>query len=281
MLLQSEIALSFCGALLYLGGYTGSMLRATLNRGNQLSRALLIGVLLTLSFGPLTETAQACGASAGGGAVAVCSVAEMRESSRHKWHVGAGYSWSTTRLVFHGNSLEEKAILDQERQLVAASLEWRFSPRWNFRAGAGALVAGSLGSGAVLVQMKPGLALMLGASYLALAGTPKSPFLLLDAGWSSLFAGTEPDVPYSAHDLRLGGTFGMTFFRLLSPYALARVFGGPVFWELGGAPVQGTDRYHYQLGLGISVLIFSRFDFFVEGVPLGEQGISVGLGFSF
>jgi hypothetical protein len=74
---------------------------------------------------------------------------------------------------------------------------------------------------------------------------------------------------------------GWTFARLLSPYVEARAFGGPAYWRVQGEDVQGTDAYHYQLGAGASLLIARRLDVFVEGVGLGERGVSTGLGLAF
>jgi hypothetical protein len=68
---------------------------------------------------------------------------------------------------------------------------------------------------------------------------------------------------------------------VLTPYALARVFGGPVFWHDGLAGQTGTDVHHFQLGAGLLVRLGRRLDIFAEGVPLGEQGISGGAGFAF
>jgi hypothetical protein len=42
--------------------------------------------------------------------------------------------------------------------------------------------------------------------------------------------------------------------------------------------VTGTDRYHYQVGGGLVTALPGGFDMFVEGVPLGERAITLGVG---
>ena len=49
-----------------------------------------------------------------------------------------------------------------------------------------------------------------------------------------------------------------------------------IFWHYRGDAVRGTDAYHFQLGAGVSYRIARRVDVFVEGIPLGERGISGG-----
>lgn len=77
--------------------------------------------------------------------------------------------------------------------------------------------------------------------------------------------------------MRVGLVAGYTVFDRLTPYAVARVFGGPVFWR-GGV---GTDAYHLQLGLGLVVGLPGGFDLAAEVVPLGEQRAVASVGVSF
>jgi hypothetical protein len=124
----------------------------------------------------------------------------------------------------------------------------------------------------------PGPVAAVGVGYRMLEGRP---FLALTGVLSASTARTrrehsDDSARYTAFDLRLGAAFGVTFFDSLSPYALLRVFGGPVLWRYDGASVTGTDVHHYQLGLGLSWLIAERANVFVEGVPLGERALSAG-----
>jgi hypothetical protein len=45
--------------------------------------------------------------------------------------------------------------------------------------------------------------------------------------------------------------------------------------------VNGTDRYHYQVGAGLVISLVQGFDVFVEGVPLGERAVTLGGGKTF
>jgi hypothetical protein len=70
---------------------------------------------------------------------------------------------------------------------------------------------------------------------------------------------------------------GYTFLDALSPYAVVRVFGGPVFWHYQESSVIGTDLYHVQLGAGLAWRIKGKVDLFMKGVPLGERAITGGI----
>ena len=89
-----------------------------------------------------------------------------------------------------------------------------------------------------------------------------------------------------AFDLRAGGDVGWRLPGGFELFAVARAFGGPIFWSRPGlAQDTGTDRWHIQLGAGAAwtppVAWSVRPSFFAEGVPLGERGISAGVGFGF
>ena len=234
------------------------------------------GVLVFLLLG--APDLWACGASAGSSGVAVCNLSEERENVSKNWHVGGGYSFSETKIVFSQGGVDHK--LAQSRHVALASLEWRSTPRWNFQFGAGALVAGRFETAGGPLDFNPGFVGMIGSSALVVKNDGAVPFVLGTAQLSGVTSSTKNDVGYHALDLRVGAAVGWTFFRTLSPYAVARAFGGPVFWELTGAKVIGTDLYKYQLGAGVSYMIANRLDLFVEGIGLGERGISAGLGLS-
>ncbi len=79
-----------------------------------------------------------------------------------------------------------------------------------------------------------------------------------------------------AADARLGVTAGRTF-GVVSPYLLARAFGGPVLWSRDGSDTRGTDTHHFQLGVGASVSIGSRATLIVDLAALGERAASLGI----
>ncbi|UQA59115.1 hypothetical protein [Polyangium aurulentum] len=194
--------------------------------------------------------------------------------------VTLGYAW--TDLVFNG---ETDAAF--ERRSVLATFETRLSPKWTLQAGAGGFLWGSLRVGGERHLFGPGWAVSASGTYRLRDGADGYPFVILSGSLSVAGARTRleapgaPEVPYYAGDIRIGAVAGKTFYDVLSPYALARVFGGPIFWRLGGESLAGTDRYHFQIGAGIVVALPMGLDAFAEIVPLGERAVSCGAGFTF
>jgi hypothetical protein len=218
--------------------------------------------------------ALACGVSGPDGAVG-CSVEEHDEEVRPRWTVGAagGYTW--TKLVFGGSKPRAKA----SRSAALATLSYAPTPRLRFTASAGVAISGQLRMPDGDHEFSPGPLGSLGFSYRFLTGRP---FLLLSGLLSGTTAQTRLEgrgdsTRYTAFDLRAGLAAGYTFLDALSPYAVVRLFGGPVFWHYQGDSVIGTDLYHVQLGAGLAWRIAGKVDLFVEGVPLGERAVSGGI----
>jgi hypothetical protein len=194
--------------------------------------------------------------------------------------VTLGYAW--TDLVFDDGS--DVAL---ERRAALATIETRLSPRWTLQAGAGGILWGSLRVGGERHLFGPGWAVSGSGTYRLRDGADGYPFVILSGSLSVAGAQTRldapgaPNVPYYAGDIRIGAVAGKTFYDVLSAYALARAFGGPIFWRLGGESLNGTDRYHYQLGAGVVVALPMGLDAFAEIVPFGERSVSCGAGFTF
>jgi hypothetical protein len=121
-------------------------------------------------------------------------------------------------------------------------------------------------------------------------GGKARPFVVLTGNLSfstarTTLAGTAgaPDVTagYQAFDLRVGALVGTTLWQVLSPYAVGRVFGGPIYWQYQGSDVTGTDAHHYQLGAGLTLVVARRLNLFAEGIPLGERSAAVGAAVAF
>ena len=126
----------------------------------------------------------------------------------------------------------------------------------------------------------------LSGSYNVLDGTDDWPFLVLTLTVGAASAQTTAPPPRTsgrlfALDLRFGAGFGYTLANTFSPYVAARVFGGPVEWELDGEDITGSDKHHYQLGGGLVVSLPANLDLYAEGVPLGERAVTAGLGFTY
>ena len=175
-----------------------------------------------------------------------------------------------------------------ERRAATVSFEWRATPDLTLQLGGGIGHGGRLVVDGLSHEMLPGWLSAVSASYRVLGGSeaPFVPFVLVSAtlgasGARTRQAGEQGTVPYSAFDLRLGVTAGKTFLDVLSPYFAARAFGGPIFWELRGEGVTGTDQRHYQLAVGIAASLPRGVDVFAEGAPFGERGATVGAGVAF
>lgn len=240
-----------------------------------LTRAALgVGVALATVF--VAPAAAACGVGAGGAAgLSGCSLAEHEEESRPKWRAGASYGLASTTLRFTGNQR-----VSQTRHAALATLEHRPTPKVSVQAGLGG-VFGEVSLAGQTFGFSPGVIGLLGASYRAVDPADNGGLFMLLTSQLSFAATRANDAAYTAVDLRLGVLFGKTFFDVLTPYATARVFGGPILWSVGGAASQGTDVNKYQVGGGASLLLARRLDLFVEGIPLGERGLAAGAGYAF
>ena len=75
--------------------------------------------------------------------------------------------------------------------------------------------------------------------------------------------------------LRIGVMAGRTFGPV-SPYVLARGFGGPVSWTLDGMSVTGTDTSKFQLGAGANLALPGDLSMQLDISALGERSISLG-----
>jgi hypothetical protein len=238
----------------------------------------IVCAVLALAAMACPTEAFACGVSGPDG-VWSCSLEEHEEELRPRWHVGASGLYTVTTLNF-GNGLRG----DQQRAAALASLTYAPTRRFTLQASAGAAFGGVLTVKDGRHDFDPGPSAALGVSWRALEGRP---FLALTSLLSFSAARTHGvgaasgSAGYEALDLRLGALFGTTLFETLSPYAVARVFGGPVFWRYQGSAVTGTDVSHFQLGLGLAWLIARRIDLFAEGIPLGERAVSGGAAVAF
>lgn len=221
--------------------------------------------------------ALACGASGGGAAgISGCSLAEHEEEARLKWRVGLDDSFTSTGLHFTGG-----LRVNQVRDSSLVTLDYRPARRVTLEIGAGAFLGGHISTPTGTYSMAPGFASVIAASWRVVDASGAIPFVLLTSQLSYDSSSTTGGVGYNAFNLRVGVAVGTTLWSLLTPYVVARAFGGPVYWRYLGAPVTGTDDNHWQVGAGLSVLLGGRVDLFAEGVPLGERGVTAGAGFSF
>jgi len=224
--------------------------------------------------------AEACGASVGGAAgLSACSLEAHEEETRPKAHASVIASYTSTVLHFSGDRRAEQA-----RFVGLGALELRPTRTFSVLFGAGPIAGGHLDTGGARYDISPGFAGAAAASWRVLDAAGARPFVLLGGQITGVATTTHPTGPdtagtgYEALDVRIGATAGWIVTTWFAPYAVARTFGGPIAWRVDGEAVSGTDAYHYQLGAGASFLIGRSVDVFVEGVPLGEQGASLGIG---
>ncbi len=262
-----------------------------------LRRAWLVGIACAAIAGGRARKAGACGASASGAAgVSACSLSEHVESTRLKWRVGGGYSYSATTIRFQQSSPNDSSTMRlssdddvrQTRQAAFVTVDYLFTPKWAFEIGVGSILGGRLGSGDREQEFRPGLLTSVGASWRVVDADGAVPFVAMTGQLAFVTTSTRPvsgasspSGSYVALDLRLGAVAGWPLWEILTPYALGRVFGGPVFWKGPFDDLLGGDVHHFQIGAGLLARIGRQMDVFVEGVPLGEQGVSAGAGLLF
>ena len=223
--------------------------------------------------------AHACGVSAADG-IAACSLSEHEEAERPRWRVAATGLFTSTALSFTGDLRSPET-----RAAVLGSVAYQPSRRLALQASLGATVAGELATPTGTYQFSPGPSAAIGASWRAVERGRGLVILTSQISFSAVTTHLRDDAGgstgYQALDLRAGVLAGGTVFRVLSAYAIGRVFGGPVFWRYQGAAVIGTDVHHFQVGVGLTLRIASRVNVFAEGIPLGEQAFSSGAAVGF
>ena len=208
------------------------------------------------------------------------------DERQRRLRASADTGGARTTIDFPGG---ENAAL--EELSVVARLEVLVAPRVTLFAGAGSIVGGTVHVDGEEHQMHPGWLATAGVSWLAVGETARRPFVLASfvLGYASAHTTQQPQgdsaassyrVGWRAGDGRLGLAVGKSF-GFARPYAVARAFGGPVYWQLGGQSLTGTDAHHYQLGAGVALSLPAHVDVAVEAVPLGEQAVVLGVGYAF
>ena len=210
----------------------------------------------------------------GGQASAACAL-ELPDQKR----VSAAYTFTSTALSFDG---DRRA--DVTRHAVSASMSFPWGKRLVLEGAIGALGGGTLSLNHVDYSFRPGFLVGASATYLIVKEAKWTPSVLASATLAGLFASTsansEPTQDFDAFDLRIGAAAGKHLTDALSVFVLGRAFGGPVYWRVAGESVTGTDRYHYQAGLGAAYSLGVA-HLFAEGVPLGERAVTLGGGAAF
>ena len=245
----------------------------------RLAASASLGLLALVIF---PRQASACGAAYPGGPV-MCDYPPRpgaEETEKPFLRLSTSYAYTSTTIKFGG---DKRA--DLTRHAVFGSMEVPLTARWTLQAGAGGILGGSLDHG-VHDRMGPGFSAYVGTAYRLVDGRGYAPFVQLTGALSGTHVSThtadDASPRFTAFDLRIGAIAGKTIAESFTPYVVGRAFGGPVYWQFDHQGVTGTDTYHYQVGGGVSLAVFHRrFDVFAEGIPLGEKGVSAGLGTTF
>ena len=161
---------------------------------------------------------------------------------------------------------------------VATSVEMAASPGNTLQLVVGEIVGGSLRLGdRPAWSLNPGV--VGGLSFSRALWSSNGFFLLGTASASFSMSGTIAG-PVRALDFRGGVAFGRSFGPV-TPYLMARGFGGPVTVPTAesGSTVVGDTR-HFTVGLGVSARL-GVFDVGGEAAPLGERRATATAGVSF
>lgn len=200
-----------------------------------------------------------------------------------RFRVGASYGAAGASLLFNG---EVRAAM--VRTAVSASFDYQLNATTTLSFGAGAGTGGWIDARGGRHAIAPGWLATASYARRLVDGAGSLPFVILGLSFGASGASTRlaaaPEAESAllhAFDFRGGLTVGKTFFKVLSPYVAARLFGGPVLWRLDGAIALGTDVNHYQLAAGLVTALPRGVDVFVEGAPLGERSVSLGGGLRF
>jgi hypothetical protein len=248
---------------------------------------VLVRVLVLLLVLLAPRIASACGAAYPGGPI-MCDNPRAELWRRNERgpiaRMSASYAYTSTTLLFGG---DRRANL--VRHAVFGGIEIPLASRLSLEIAAGGIAGGELTHGTSSDAIGPGFAGAVGMGWRVLGETETRPWILLTGTISgthmltkTVVNGREETPRFTAFDLRIGGVVGKTMFDVLTPYVLARVFGGPAYWHFDGEAVTGTDLHKYQFGGGLALALFDhRLDVFAEGVPLGEVGLVLGAGTTF
>jgi hypothetical protein len=195
------------------------------------------------------------------------------------WRVAAACGWLSSDLRFG----DVTAPFDQRS--VAASVTRRLGRDWSVTAGAGAVVSGSIEAGGATFVMDPGWLARLGATWLPLDGSGPWPFVALSASLAASGVNTTGPggvkAPLTSLDAGLSVSAGKAIAGVVAPYVGAKIFGGPVFWQIGGASATGTDVAHWQVAFGAAASLPLGIDLLVEWAPFGARSAVGQAGWAF
>ena len=180
-----------------------------------------------------------------------------------------------------------------ETDAFSASLTRVFAAGWALTASGGGVLSGTMGGDAAdsrQYDVRPGFVGALRVTRPLRQENGSLPFITTDVTvsytrFTTELVTTDPGLAtsgrFSAWDFMLGVTMGYTVGGFWQPYIAPRFFGGPIHWDDGAEDRTGSDRHHYQLGLGSAFILPGGTTLFVDGSPVGARGITAGLVYAF
>lgn len=191
-----------------------------------------------------------------------------------RWQIAASGTLFRTTLRF------EDGYRPQLQQAGTSLSLTRFLDQgWSLRISGGAMPWGELGEHDLGLGWQGGL--QVAWRWREALGWAPSMDFSLGLAVGSTPGGQATALRMLATDLRLGAAVGWSIAGVWSPYLALQLFGGPVFLDLDGVQTMGSDVHHYRASVGSSFFIGERLSLFVDFAPLGEQGLSGGLGLAF
>lgn len=259
------------------------------------AKVVLLPFFFLLGLLGAMRSAHACGVGGVSGA-GVCDAADVIDAkadaaARRKDRFG--FAWGLTdSVLFFGDG--RRATTD--RGTFLATWEHPLGRTWTLQIGAGVLLGGALNTPVQSASFAPGPLAAVTLSQRIWeperGARDGRPFVLTTYGLSFVTATTQASGAaeshrYTAFDFRFGVVVGTTFAGRITPYASARLFGGPIFWRWAGEGVVGTDAYKYEIGGGVVVTVggsssgAGKLGLFVDGSLAGERNLRAGASLSF
>jgi hypothetical protein len=169
------------------------------------------------------------------------------------------------------------------QQAVAVSVDKRLTPKFTLQLAVGGIITGRLAFEGRHHALS-GITASVAGAYRFVDEKGARPFVIGTASLGQSFLDArdrDVSVPLSATDARVGLVVGKSFGNFFAPFAVVRAFGGPVRWSRSDETLVGSDRYHYNVGLGALFLAGAGVDAGIEVSFLGEKRFTTGIGFSF
>ena len=197
--------------------------------------------------------------------------------------IGTAYGWFDTTVNF--STLD--GPFDMSAQMLVATVSTPLDADWSLTGLVGSILRGHLGISrsepASQLAMSPGGVVGVSLQRTWIPQTALAPFLSTSFKLACSFVPRvgQQQEPLLALDLRASITVGKTIANVVTPYLSARLFGGPIVWFRQSQTVWGTDIYHAQLAVGVTLeiplssgtaLIMS-----LDASPLLERSVSASM----